>query len=277
MKPLYLSILVVLLFHCGCQKEKDCTKGKEENKPTGVDWHRMPRTIWYAEDGVTVTDESGATYDEQGRYKNIICFLGGKLCWESHDFTYNGNECIYYKDEYIGLTYDRTTTNKMTCAGDWLKLTSFMTYMGNDTANSIYQRLTYNTGGQKTGEYHTINGEMFAAYTDYTYTGNEVTFYYKRYTDGVVTSANKYRHVNFSNWLLLNSEVTYANDGITEEERTDDIFDTEGRRMNRKIYRYGTLIQEWKDYVYTDNECTFNVCNISSGTSQKAKMIFFKW
>lgn len=67
-------------------------------------------------------------------------------------------------------------------------------------------------------------------------------------------------------WQKLNYLVTYKADGVTEQQRLEYKYDSEGRIIEYKLFLNGQLSSVQRDYVYIGNEATYFQDSYVNGT-----------
>lgn len=94
--------IIVLMVFLGCSK-KDTTPNTNNITNTTVvnaKWLKNNYYVQYAADGVTESYRGEFTYDTEGRPIGYVTYTNGVLSQKYRDYTYNGDECIYYYDFY---------------------------------------------------------------------------------------------------------------------------------------------------------------------------------
>ncbi len=289
---LLLLAAFFMLFVNSCKKEDDPGTNNNQNNnnqnnnnnnnnnntPTHVNWVKRSLFIAYAADGVTELQRQVATYDSEGRLTNTKSYTYGNLTQENRNYTYNGNECEYYIDNYTSGSITSTSKFKIVNQNDWLDLSSVISY-GPDGVTETYKQVSaYDTDGRRTGLTVWQNGVLSSISRDYTYNGNEQVFYSDSYSNGSVSNTTKIKMGNYKAWIRSSYYVQYKPDGVTEGYRTESTYDASERLIDIKTYINGTLSNENKDYTYNGTEVTYNSYAYNNGnvvSTTKIKEAYF--
>jgi hypothetical protein len=113
--------IIILMIFLGCSK-KDTTPNTNNINNTSVTnakWIKTLSTVQYAADGVTETIRNNQSYDGEGRPSGSAVYSNGVLFIKMRDYTYIGNDCIYYQDQYSAAgTLSSTTKFKVSYKND---------------------------------------------------------------------------------------------------------------------------------------------------------------
>ncbi len=158
-----------------------------------------------------------------------------------------------------------SNNNINTTKDEWdrYKITLHITYKEDGITEATKALYTYDKEGREIGYKYFYNGVLIAENTDYSYNGNECTYLSKSYMDGKLHSTRKVKLVYYEKWnsSKLLSMVFYGEDGKTEDIKTINVYDKEGKEISCKSYLQGTLSSEMTNYIYSGNECTYIVKN----------------
>lgn len=182
-------------------------------------------------------------------------YRNGVLQTQWGDFVYDGLTCVYTVtnsvsqveaySEYLDDSYSRTIYGE-TRASDGIASRVYQEYDGKKCIGS--KRYSYETLTQETKDF--VWDGLNCSYTTYIYNSEP----------GVVTDINEYSYTYLddtykrpTHTILRSVSYTYGLTSVTET-----FYQYDGKKpVGKQEYRDGILREEYKDYVYDGNKCTF--------------------
>jgi len=76
---------------------------------------------------------------------------------------------------------------------------------------------------------------------------------------------------NNDSWNKFISYIMYEEDGVSEYQKIEYSYDSQGRRFGMKAYSLGELGGEFTNFSYNGKECTYTSKSYSSGTLESQK------
>jgi len=144
------------------------------------------KTIYNAA-GFSIVSQENYIYDKYQREIGYSYTNTSKNVfeYENRDYTYNDNECIYFRDVFINkellntlkyvITFYDKTYNKY-------KILSEVRFEMNET--EIFKNIySYDSIGRENGYKQYTNGELVIEYKNYSYDNNDCTYYEYRIKD----------------------------------------------------------------------------------------------
>jgi hypothetical protein len=247
-----------------------------------TDWTLLQNIITYTPDNTTEQSRTDNSYDSQSRLIGSLTYNSGTLTSKTRDYTYSYKFLSYYDENYstgqpATISYIRIKYLDVywTCADTIFTYNQDGTQELNRTINSYDDQ--YRMVNSVTYVNNQLNSILknFNYIDKYTYSYCELT-----YSNGVKTDSTNYKVTYFDdNHLKLKEYITYASDGVTEDSKIDNTYDTSGRLIGSVGYNKGTKIYESHDFVYTGKELNFATDNFTTGAptvTNHVKYIYFK-
>jgi hypothetical protein len=149
---------------------------------------------------------------------------------------------------------------------DWIQTTLEVNYAADGVTEAGRFETDYDSDGKEIGYRYFLEGNLYIERRDYQYNGKTATIWVDTYNGGVLQSTRKaeitYIH---SNWIQTTQYIIYDLDGVTEFNRSQYVYDSQGRTVGYKYFVNGALIWDYRDYQYNGRTANYFSDHYSGG------------
>jgi hypothetical protein len=288
MKHSTIAVFVFLLVSCTSKAPVDYS----------TQWTQLQTSITYGADNVTVVSMTDNAYDASGRLVMVSKYSNGikdsNLVSKSHEYVYSAHLLTYTQDLYTNGQVSSTTKYKIKYMDPyWSRPDTIIAYIA--TADGLKEtgrtEYTYDSQYRKIGVVNKLVNKLdtfvVSKSLNYSYSGKSVDYTIINFALNGNSISTKYKDTYFDgNGAKLQSSIIYAAKDTTEDSKTENTYDGEGKIIFSCNYVKRFLVSKSHDYTYNGKEVTFLTDNytntnpvdtIKIDTSPiKSKYIYFK-
>ena len=271
MKHSIIAVFVFLLVSCTSKVPVDYS----------TQWTQLQSSITYAPDNVKEASRTDYEYDSSGRLIKISKFSNDNLVSKSHEYAYSAHLLTYTQDLYISGQSPTTTKYKIKYMDPyWSRPDTIIAYTSDGVTETGRTEYTYDSQYRKIGIVNMLKGVVTSKSYNYTYSGKSYEYFTDNYLNGTVSSTIKHSETYFDgNGLKPQTSIVYAPDNTTEDSKTENTYDGDGKIIFSYNYVKGVLVSKSHDYTYNGKEVTFLTDNYTNGvftSTVKSKYVYFK-
>jgi antitoxin component YwqK of YwqJK toxin-antitoxin module len=275
MKHSIIAVFVFLLVSCTSKAPVDYS----------AQWTQLQTSITYGADNVTEVSRTDNAYDASGRLVMVSKYSNGiqesNLVSKSHEYVYSAHLLTYTQDLYTNGQVSFTTKYKIKYMDPyWSRPDTIIAYTSDGVTETGRTEYTYDNQYRKTGIVNKLKGVVTSKSYNYTYSGKSYEYFTDNYLNGTVSSTIKHSESYYDgNGLKPQTSIVYAPDNTTEDSKTENTYDGEGKIIFSYNYVKGVLVSKSHDYTYNGKEVTFLTDNYTNGvftSALKSKYVYFK-
>lgn len=264
-----------------CKDDESVTEDKDTNisensSSSDSRWSSLISYTEYSDTSDVEIRKDLYKYDSQGRVIGVKSYEDGKLSSEKKDYVYSENELTCTRETYTNDTV--SNSYKIVRVYDAANLLSEIHYRAGTNEESYKLLYEYDSQEREISVKTYINGMLLNEQKNYSYSNNKITYNEYEYPhpliyeNGATADCYKVERVNYDNYRFK-SLTRYQISPLTEADKAIYEYDSEGKEIGFKVYNFGQLSWEQRDYIYNGKEVIFYYDKYSNGVLSSTKKI----